>query len=57
MAKRKITAGISEALTARLRKSDLKLIHACEAANQDPDVAEIEKDFDGIRDEVPEAWK
>jgi hypothetical protein len=48
---------VSEALAARLRERDLELIRACETANQDLDVAEIEKDFDGIRDEMAEPWK
>lgn len=48
---------ISEALAARLRERDLELVRACETANQDLEVAEIEKDFDGIRDEMAEPWK
>jgi hypothetical protein len=48
---------ISEALAARLRERDLELVRACETANQDLDVAEIEQDFDGIRDEMAEPWK
>jgi hypothetical protein len=48
---------VSEALAARLEQRDLELIRACEAANLDPDVEEIEKDFDGIRDEMAEPWK
>ena len=48
---------MSEALAARLNERDLELIRACEAANQDLDVAEIEKEFDEIRDEMPEPWK
>jgi len=48
---------VSEALAARLRERDLELVRACETANQDLDVAEIEKDFDAIRDETAEPWK
>lgn len=48
---------ISEALAARLRERDLELVRACETANQDLEVAEIEKDLDGIRDEMAEPWK
>jgi hypothetical protein len=48
---------VSEALAARLRERDLELVRACEAANQDLDVAEIEKEFDGLRDELAEPWK
>jgi hypothetical protein len=42
---------VSEALAARLGERDLELVRACETANQDLDVAEIEREFDGIRDE------
>lgn len=45
---------VSEALAERLQKRDLELIRACEAANLDADVAEIERDFDSIRDEMAE---
>ena len=48
---------VSEALVARLEECDAALIRACEIANQDLDVAEIEKDFDGIGDEMAEPWK
>jgi hypothetical protein len=48
---------VSEALAARLEARDAALIRACEIANQDLDVAEIEREFDGIRDEMAEPWK
>jgi len=48
---------VSEALAARLKERDAALIRACEIANQDLDVAEIEEEFDGIRDEMAEPWK
>ena len=41
---------VSEALEAQLEARDHQLIRAFEAANADLDVAEIEKEFDGIRD-------
>jgi hypothetical protein len=47
---------VSEALAARLEERDVALIRACEFANRDPDVAEIEKEFDGIRDGMAEPW-
>ena len=47
---------VSEALAARLEARDLDLIRACEIANQDQDVAEIEKEFDGIGDAMAEPW-
>ena len=48
---------VSEALAARLEERDAALIRACENANQDLDVAEIEKELDGIGDEMAEPWK
>ena len=48
---------VSEALAERLAQRDLDLIRACEAANQDLDVAEIEREFDGIVDAMAEPWK
>jgi hypothetical protein len=45
---------VSEALAARLEARDQNLIRACEIANEDPDVADIEKEFDGIRDTMVE---
>jgi hypothetical protein len=48
---------VSEALAARLRERDAALIRACEIANQDEDVTEIEKEFDGLADEMAEVWK
>ena len=47
---------VSEAVAARLAERDLQLIHACDAANEDREVAEIEKEFDGLGDEIPERW-
>jgi Arc/MetJ-type ribon-helix-helix transcriptional regulator len=48
---------VSEALAARLAERDAALIRACEVANQDQDVAEIEREFDEIGDEMAEPWK
>ena len=48
---------VGEALAARLEEGDVALIRACEISNQDLDVAEIEKEFDGIGDAVAERWK
>ena len=48
---------VSDALAARLKERDVELIRACEIANQDLDVAEIEEEFDGIRDGIAEPWK
>jgi len=48
---------VSEALAARLAEREIALIRSCEVANRDLDVAEIERDFDGIGDEMTEPWK
>jgi len=48
---------VSEAVAARLKERDAALIRACEIANQDTDAAEIEREFDGIGDEMSEPWK
>jgi hypothetical protein len=48
---------VSEALAARLEERNLDLVRACEIANQDQDVTEIEKAFDGIRDDMTEPWR
>ena len=48
---------VSEALAARLEQRDRDLIRACEAANLALDAAEIEQEFDGIRDQMAEPWK
>ena len=48
---------VSEALAAHLKERDAALIRACEVANEDLEVAAIENEFDGIRDEMAEPWK
>ena len=48
---------VSEALAARLEERDAALIRACEIANQDTDVAEIEKELDGLGDGMAEPWR
>ena len=48
---------MSEALAARLEERDMALIRACDIANQELDVAEIEKEFDEIGDLMAEPWK
>jgi len=48
---------VSESLAARLKERDAALIRACEIANQDTDVAEIEKELDGLGDKMAEPWR
>ncbi len=38
-------------------KRDKRLIRACEIANHDPGLREIEKEFDAFTDEIPEPWE
>ena len=47
---------VSDALAARLAERDLQLIRACDAANEDLEVAGIENEFDGMGDEIAERW-
>ena len=41
---------------SQLAECDLQLIHACNVANGDPDVREIQREFDEIRDDMAEPW-
>lgn len=49
---------VSEALAARLaEREQAALVRACETANQDLDLAAIEKELCGIDDEMVDPWK
>ena len=48
---------VSEALAARLEERDAALTRACDVANQDTDVAEVEKELDGLGSEMSEPWR
>ncbi|MCX6595200.1 MAG: hypothetical protein NTV70_02390 [Acidobacteria bacterium] len=48
---------MTEALVARLREREQDLIRACDLANQDQDAAEIEREFEEMRDEIGEPWR
>jgi hypothetical protein len=48
---------VADAIAEKLAERDKRLIQACEIANQDPDLREIERDFDGIVDAMPEPWE
>lgn len=54
---RKMTFSIPEPLALRLADRDIAWMRACEIANQELDVAEIEKEFDGMGDVMAEPWK
>jgi hypothetical protein len=50
---------VAEAIAARLREREERLIRACEAANENPDVLAIEKEWDAMADttdRVEEPW-
>ena len=47
---------VADALTEKLTAHDRALMDACKAANNDPEVRAIEKEFDAITDEAAEPW-
>lgn len=47
---------LAAALERSLARQDDELIKACELANADPEVAEIEKQMDGLMDRIEEPW-
>lgn len=47
---------VSEAIAARLRERNQRLIDACEAANREPDVLAIEREWDAVNDPLTEPW-
>ena len=48
---------VADALADKLAERERRLIQACEIANQDPQVREIELDFDALTDDMPEPWE
>ena len=48
---------VADALADKLAERERRLIQACEVANQDSQVREIELDFDAITDAMPEPWE
>jgi hypothetical protein len=56
MAIRKMISTVPPAPARQLAECNPDLIRACELANQDPNVAEIEKEFERIRDKLTEPW-
>jgi hypothetical protein len=52
---------VADALADKLAERERRLIQACEIANQDPQVREIEFEFDrltdAIGDDMQEPWK
>ena len=47
---------IAAALAEKLNRGEARLIRACEIANRDPDVRQIEKTFDELHDAIAEPW-
>ena len=48
---------VADAIAEKLAERDRRLIQACEIANQDPEVREIEREFDALTDAMPEPWE
>jgi len=48
---------VADAIAEKLAEREKRLILACEIANQDPELREIEKEFDALMDELPEPWE
>jgi hypothetical protein len=48
---------VADALANKLAEREKRLIRACEIVNADPDIKEIEKEFDALRDEITEPWE
>ncbi len=48
---------VADAIAEKLAEREKRLIQACEIANQDPDVREIEREFDALTDAMSESWE
>ena len=48
---------VADALAEKLAEREKRLIQACEIANHDSQVREIELDFDALSDAMPEPWE
>ena len=46
----------TEAIAAKLRQQEERLIQACEAANRDLDVAAIEQEWNILEQDIEEPW-
>jgi hypothetical protein len=47
---------VSQAIEAKLHDQEERWARACEAANADPDVSAIEREWDSIVDDIAEPW-
>lgn len=43
--------------SGRRIRGDAELIRACEIANQDPALREVEEEFGALQDEIEEPWE
>jgi hypothetical protein len=48
---------VAEAIAAKLREREQMLIDACEAANNDPETQEIEREMAALPDTMTEEWE
>jgi metal-responsive CopG/Arc/MetJ family transcriptional regulator len=48
---------VADAIAQKLAEREKRLIQACEIANQDPQVREIELEYDALTDAMPEPWE
>jgi hypothetical protein len=48
---------VADAIADKLADTEKRLIQACEIANQDPELREIELEFDALTDAMPEPWQ
>jgi hypothetical protein len=48
---------VADAIAEKLAEREKRLIQACELANQDPQVRQIELEIDGLTDAMPEPWE
>jgi hypothetical protein len=48
---------VAEAIAEKLAERERRLIQACEIANNDAGVREIEQEFDNLTDAMPEPWE
>ena len=48
---------VADALADKLAEREKRLIQACEIANHDSQVREIELEFDALSDAMPEPWE
>lgn len=47
---------LASALSEKLSERDRLLVESCQAANDDPEVQDIEKEFDALTDPAGESW-